>query len=80
MYSTDRTNIRQDGNKFVVEAWGGYDGYLSQTFDQVEDALDFASYLWGLNTSADVYKDTMMILGDRSRYTKNWIKSCYDRD
>lgn len=49
--STEETKLRYLGEgRYEVEAFGGYDGYLTKEFTQVEDALDFITYLWQRNT------------------------------
>ncbi len=33
-------------NRYQVQGWGGYDGYLEQEFDTIEEALEFVTGLW----------------------------------
>lgn len=33
-------------DRYLVEAWGGYDGYLKREFDTIEEALEFVTGLW----------------------------------
>ena len=54
--STDSTSIHRDGNKYVVTAMGGYDGYLRHEFDFVEDAVDFVASLWSMDSSTIPYQ------------------------
>lgn len=45
--STEQTSVRYlaDG-RYEVTAGGGYDGYLCQHYETIEDALDAIAALW----------------------------------
>lgn len=43
---TEQTIIARKGEKFVLQAWGGYDGYLTEEFDTIEEALVRERELW----------------------------------
>lgn len=48
---TEQTNITREDGKFIVEAWGGYDGFLKREFDTIEEALNFVSDIWMTDTN-----------------------------
>lgn len=48
---TEETKLRYLGEgRYEIEAFGGYDGYLLEEFDQIEDALDRVATLWQRNS------------------------------
>ena len=65
--STDSTSIRREGDKFIVTSMGGYDGYLKNEFDQVEDAVDFVAYLWDMDSATVPYRQMAQERGTHRR-------------
>lgn len=73
--NTDGTTIRlRENGKYEVQGWGGFDGFLVREFEEVEDAMDFIAYLWGLNSADSAYaadaqeRDTRRRMVRRDRY------------
>lgn len=72
-YTSSASVHMTDDGKFEVTAMGGYDGFLREQFDQIEDALDFIAGMWQCDTTTNHYQRRMVERGTGLRTLKSLI-------